>query len=413
MKILFTCAYYPPDRAASMYLTMDLAEMAVKRGHCVHIVTPVPTRGLSDEEFKTYKRRRKEVNFNGKLLITRFWLYREGEKPVGRALRYLCCNIWHLFYGLFCDYDLLFVDSTPPTQGVVASIIKFFRRKPIVYNAQDIFPDSLVSTGLASDKGLAWKIGKRIERITYKSSDFIIVISESMRANLLGKSVPSYKIKSIYNWVDPNLVRNIPDCENCLFDKLKIDSSKFRIVYAGNLGHAQNIDIIIDAAKRLVNLGSVEFIIFGEGTEKDRICKRVDRENISNIKLFPLQPAAMVSEVYSLGNVAIVSCKKGFGGIAMPSKLWNIMSTGTPVIASFDVGTDMQHLLSTYDFGWFSEAGNLNSFISAINEAVLSKSRCKEKGINARRFVETNVTKDICTNRYIDIFERVYGRAFR
>lgn len=316
--------------------------------------------------------------------------------------------MWHLYYGLFTDYDLLFVDSTPPTRGLVASIIRFFRKKNIIYNAQDIFPDSLVCTGLASDKGLVWKIGTWIERITYKYSDLIIVISESMRSNLLDKHVPPCKIESIYNWVDPDMVRNVPDGDNRLFDEFGIDPSKFRIVYAGNLGSAQNIDIIIDAAKRLENLDSVEFIVFGEGTEKERIRNRVEKENHSNIKLLPLQPAARVSEVYSLGNVAIVSCKKGFGGIAMPSKFWNIMSTETPVIASFDEDTDIQYLLSEYNLGWFTEAEDLDSFIWAIKDALSSKSRCKEKGINARKFVEKNVTKDICTNRYIDIFERVH-----
>lgn len=98
-------------------------------------------------------------------------------------------------------------------------MVKMFTQQPIVYNLQDIFPDSLVGTGLAKKGGLLWKIGRVIEDFTYKHADKIIVISEDFKKNIMAKGVPEDKIVVVYNWVDQNAVVNVPREKNKLFDK--------------------------------------------------------------------------------------------------------------------------------------------------------------------------------------------------
>lgn len=91
-------------------------------------------------------------------------------------------------------------------------MVKMFTQQPIVYNLQDIFPDSLVGTGLAKKGGLLWKIGRVIEDFTYKHADKIIVISEDFKKNIMAKGVPEDKIVVVYNWVDQNAVVNVRTC---------------------------------------------------------------------------------------------------------------------------------------------------------------------------------------------------------
>ncbi len=405
MKILFTCAYYVPEKAASIYLTEDLALGLANSGHEVEIVTPIPTRGIDEETRNYYKKNRIESAVNGRLKITRFNLYQESSGTIARAIRYLLCNLKHLYYGLTRKYDVMFVDSTPPTQGLVSAIIKFFRKKRIIYNAQDIFPDSLISSGISSGKGIAWKIGRLIERITYWGADTIIVISQSMKDNLLQKNVPTDKIKVIYNWVDVDKITPINRDENDLFEQYGIGRDDFNVVYAGNLGRAQNIDIILNAAKKLMDYKEIKFIIFGAGNEKLRVDQRIKEEGISNIRLLPIQSADAISKVYSLGDLSIVSCKRDFGGIAMPSKFANIISCGTPVIVSFDVNTDLQYLVEKNNLGYFCPAENEESFLDCVKKAYESRSDLLKRRSLIRNYAVSNFSKQNGVNKYIDAIE--------
>ena len=201
----------------------------------------------------------------------------------------------------------MLIVSTPPIQGAMAAIVKKIRKIPLVYNLQDVFPDSLVASGLASKGGLLWKIGRKIEDFTYKNSDIIIVVSQDIKQNILKKGVPEYKIRLIYNWVDSNRIYPIQKKNNPLFFKFNLDTNKFYVVYAGNLGLSQNINILLEAAQKLQSNNNIVFLLFGSGGIEENIKSEIHRLNISNLKLFPLQPYELVPYVYSIGDVCIVS----------------------------------------------------------------------------------------------------------
>lgn len=137
---------------------------------------------------------------------------------------------------------MAFIDRTPPIQGLKMPLIKWFRRKPTVYNAQDIFPDSLVGTCLTRKGSVIWKIGRIVEYITYKYSDKIIVISDDFKKKIMEKGVPEEKIMVVYNWVDQNAVVDVPREQNKLFDKYGLDRSKFYIEYSGNIRSFKDVE---------------------------------------------------------------------------------------------------------------------------------------------------------------------------
>ena len=288
-------------------------------------------------------------------------------------------------------------------------MVKFIRKKPIVYNLQDIFPDSLVSTGLVSNKSFLWRIGQIIERISYKYSDRIIVISEDFKRNLIAKGVAESKIEVVYNWVDEHAVVPIARDKNTLFDEFGLDRDKFYVVYAGNLGSAQNIDIILEAAKATRQYADLQFLIFGADDQSAPYKEYVRQMQISNLRILPIQPYSMVSQVYSLGNVAVVSCKRGFGNIAMPSKTWSIMSSGTAVLASFDADTDLQHIIEANGLGLFVEAEDVNEFVGAILDLYGNPGECIQMGLRGRQYILDNLTRNIGTKKYIEIINSVYS----
>lgn len=403
MKVLFPFSYYYPEQCAGIFVVDDLMHKLAEDGNESVIYVPTPTRNVREGA----KWKRKEDLCGGKIHIRRFRMYGEGKNPILRALRYCFCELVYLHHLLWEKYDVAFIDSTPPIQGLKLPIVKLLRRCPVVYNAQDLFPDTLTGTGLAKRNGLLWKIGSWVARVTFNNSDKIIAISEDIKRTLVEeKSVPSDKIVVVYNWVDSEAVYPVDKEDNPLFEEFGLERSKFYVVYAGNLGNAQNINIVLDAAARLKSNENVQFVVFGSGGLEKEIRTRIDSEGLNNLCLLPLQPIEKVKYVYSLGDVCLVSCKEGLGGSAMPSKTWSILSCGRPVLANFDEG-ELQMILTNNELGVFTKAGDLNGFVEAIKKLASEPEKCVEMGARGRQFIIDNLTKSAGTGKYSEVLRSV------
>lgn len=399
MRILIPFSYYHPEQCAGLFVIDDMTEEAAKQGIESLITVPTPTRNVEPGA----KWGRNESLRDGMVQIHRFHMYGEGKNPVLRALRYLFCEVIQLHYMLWKKYDVAFIDSTPPIQGLKLPIVRLFRKKPVVYNAQDLFPETLSGTGLARNGGLLWKIGLWVSNVTFRNSDKIIAISNDIKKSMVARGVPAEKIDVVYNWVDEQAVLPVNKEDNPLFEEFGLARDKFTVVYAGNLGNAQNIGIVLDGAKALPE---VQFAVFGTGGLEKEIRSRIEKEGLINVHLNPLQPVERVSYVYSLGDACIVSCKESLGGSAMPSKSWSIMSCGRPVIASFDEG-ELKEILENYNCGVFTHAGNVKEFAEGINHLASNPQLCNVMGQNARQFILNNLTKEVESKKYVDIIKSV------
>ena len=403
MKVIFPFSYYYPEQCAGIFVVDDLMHRLAAEGDESVIYVPTPTRNVREGvEWK-----RNEVFCDGKMVVKRFHMYGEGKNPVLRALRYCFCELAYLHHLLWDKYDVAFIDSTPPIQGLKLPIVRLFRKCPVVYNAQDLFPDTLSGTGLAKKGGLLWKIGSWVARVTFNNTDKIIAISEDIKRTLVEeKGIPADKVVVVYNWVDSDAVVPIAKEENPLFDEFGLSRDKFHVVYAGNLGNAQNINIVVDAAARLRDNEDVEFVVFGSGGLENDIRARIEAEGLKNLRLLPLQPVERVKYVYSLGDVCLVSCKEGLGGSAMPSKTWSILSCGRPVLANFDEG-ELQMILTKNELGVFTKAGDLEGFVEAIRQLASESKKCAEMGARGRQFILDNLTKDAGTRKYAEVLRSV------
>jgi len=411
MKVLAFFGYYKPEIFSSSYIVDNYIEAFLYSNFSVVIIAPTPTRGVNYSLRFFKKRLRYETSHEGQLCVYRFLLMKEGRSSLSRGFRYCLSCIMYFFYGLFLKNvsasDLLFVDSTPPILGAVGVLVKKIRRIPMVYNLQDIFPDSLVATGLTRKESLLWRIGRVIENFTYRNADKIIVISQDFKKNIMNKGVPESKIEVIYNWVDEKAVVPISRNDNKLFDELGLSRDLFYVVYAGNLGHAQNIELVIEAARNLMDYETIRFIVFGSGGLEKELKRKISNLKINNLLFFPIQNYDKTSEVYSIGNIAIVSCKQGLGTSAMPSKTWCIMSTGTAILANFDIDTELQNIIEGQKVGLFTEAGDIDKFVEAILYLYRNPNKCDEYGINGRNFILNNLTREIGTSKYVEVLESV------
>lgn len=413
MRILRLNAYLKPEITASRHLLDDLyCVLARNKIECI-CYTPQPTRGVSEEEHRNYKKY--EELHGGYVKIHRFPMFREGKNPIIRAIRYFLCAFIQYYKG--CkerNIDVVYSSSTPPIQGMLSALVaknlsaKEKKKIPFVYSLQDVFPDSLVNSKLAKEGSLFWKLGRYIENYTYRNSDKIIVISNAMKKNLLGKGVPEDKIEVVSNWIDIDAVKPVSNEENTVYQSLNLSEKDFKVLYAGNFGEAQGAEIIIDVAGRLKSYSNIKFIIFGGGANFEKVKQKA--VNMNNVIVNGLLPVEFVPQVYSLGDVALITCKKGTGGAGMPSKTWSIMACNTPIIASFDKESELAAVLKLSGAGECVEPENVDELELAVLKQYKMFINDQNTSLNLRSYVEKYANKVACTQKYIDILSYEYRR---
>lgn len=410
IKLLLLPPYFTPEQMSSTHLDNDRYEAFAKAGFSMEVYVPMPTRNVSDDVRKKYKVHKHETMYDNHMSVYRFSMFREGRSPVLRCLRYILCFIKQFYFGFKAkDIDVIYLVSTPPIQGILGCLLKKIKKVPFVFNLQDIFPDSLVGAGLAKEKGILWKMGRIIENYTYSNADKIIVISEDFKKNIMNKGVSEEKITIVYNWIDEKKIVPVSKEKNILFEELVIPKNKFNVVYAGNFGNAQNIDVIISTAEYLKDKQDIQFLLFGTGGMVEHYQQIVQNMNLDNVRFYPLQPMYKVSYVYSLGNIGIVTCKKGLGKGSFPSKTWSIMATGTPVLVNYDKDTDLERLVNKNHVGIFTDAGNAEQFANGVLAMFQNPELCKAYGRNARNYIEKYISKESSTNKYIQEIIAVYN----
>lgn len=398
MRILFLNGYFYPENIAYTHLEQDLLKSIVEDGHTVDVICPTPSRGIDEETKIKYSSILEENLYNGKVKVHRFPLGAEKASTLKRFIRYFICDFKTYFIAKKYKADIVFAVSTPPIQGLLAGKVAKKIGAKFVYNLQDIFPDSLITTGLSGKKSLAWKIGRKIEDATYNGAEKIIVISESMKRNIMQKGVSEKKIVVVSNWIDTNSVKPVAKEDNRLYDEFAIPHDKFLVVYAGNFGAAQGADVVLRAAELLKDNEDIRFVIFGGGAEFEDAQKKA--KELPNVIINPLLPPERVSEVYSLGDIALITCKKGVGGSGMPSKTWSIMACNTPIIASFDTDSELAEILKMSGAGTSVCPGDEKALAEKILSVKNDNKECK-----AREYVCKYASADVCPKKYVEVLK--------
>ena len=220
----------------------------------------------------------------------------------------------------------------------------------------------------------------------------------------MAKGVPEEKIEVISNWIDLDSVHPVNRRDNILISEFSIDINKFIVVYAGNFGAAQGADIVIKAAKELEKNKDIQFVIFGGGAYFEDA--KIKAKNLDNVFIHELLSQERVSEVYSLGDVALITCKAGTGNAGMPSKTWSIMACNTPIIASFDTDSDLSDVIKNSGAGVCVEPENVSALVTAIKESYLWWKSGLKSTVSLREYVQRNASKETCIKRYIDTIKK-------
>jgi len=300
--------------------------------------------------------------------------------------------------------DVVLVMSPPLILGFAGWIAARRWRVPLVFNIQDVFPDVAVEVGAITNTSVI-AVARWVERFLYLRSDAVTVLSEDLRQNLaakVGRRRPE-RVVVIPNFVDTEAIE--PRSRDNSYREDFGLGDRTVVMYAGNLGYSQSVDLMFDAARALADDPDVVFVVNGSGSQREALMER--SAGLSNVVWSELQPRERLPEVLAAADVHCVLLRRGLARSSVPSKLYSILAAGRPAIASVDVGTEVERTLVDADAGIAVAPEDPAEFIAAVRTVVADRAERDRMGANGRRWVERWLSPAAVAEAYETLFEQV------
>lgn len=406
MNILVLCPHFAPDVAPTGEVMTSIATALADRGHHLHVVTALPW----------YKEHAVEPGWGG-----RPW--RTERTPWGRITRLHPfptdkTNIparavaFGGFTGLaaitaLCSPmrpDVVMVMSPPLPLGVAGWLAAVSRRAPFVFNVQDVFPDVAVELGAITDPRVI-AVAAWLERFLYRRSDAVTVLSEDLRDNVAAKlrGDRPERVRVIPNFVDTE--RIAPADPDNSYRREHGLSGRTVVMYAGNVGLSQSLDLVVEAARRFRDRPDVAFVINGGGSARPELQRSA--AGLENLHFVDMQPRERLPEVLAAGDIHLVPLRRGLARSSVPSKLYSILAAGRPVLASVDAGTEVATTLERAGAGVSVGPEDADAFCEALGRLLDDPAGRDRMGRSGRRFVEGWVSPAAVGEAYERLFAEI------
>ncbi len=314
------------QHATSEHLLSAVIERLCEQGHSVHIIQKNTGGSLPSipEKLSKYDITTDVIPYQAADKGNFIARYLAERKYVRTSKKYIASG-----------FDAVFIQSTTVAGDAVRAVRSKLPKAIITFNVQDIFPYNAAFSGRVKKNGVVFKALAASQRYGYNHSDHIITISEDMKDTLLEDGVEAQKTEVIYNW----------SYQDEPYENLDLSpvapmfrSDCFNVVYAGNIGVMQNVDILIEAAKLMKGDPRVWFQIIGSGLYKEKLEARAKAYEITNISFWPMQPPELAPAIYRAADVNVIPLVKNVYKTALPSKTATCLACGNPII--FAIGKE-------------------------------------------------------------------------
>ncbi len=392
MKILVVCQYYHPEPVR----ITDICEELVKNGHQVTVLTDIPNYPMGDIYVGYEKGNNRIENING-VNVNRVFTIPRKRNAIMRLLNYHSFSFFSKKYikKLDDDFDVVLVNQLSPVMMANAAIKykKKYNKKVIMY-CLDIWPESLCTGGIKKNSFI-YKIYFYISKRIYKNMDKILVSS---------KSFINYLVDSF--GIEKDKIDYLPQYAESLFDKndcKKEENSNIDLLFAGNIGKAQSIDTIVDAANILNDNKKLFFHIVGDGQELDRLKNKAKSLELSNIIFYGRKPLEQMPEYYKKADAMIVSlCGDSLISSTLPGKVQTYMAAGKPIIGAANGET--QNVIKEANCGFCGPADDSKTLVDNIIKFINCKNK-KKLGNNSYNYYLEHFDKKNFLRRLIEKLE--------
>jgi len=407
MRVLLLSQWYAPEPEIKVHL---LAKGLVLRGHQVTSITGFPNYPQG-RVYPGYRQRFRQWEEMDGVRVLRLPLYpSHDQSAVRRSLNYLSFAASASLFGpVLCGLvDVMWVYHPPLTVGLSAWWIGLLRRVPFVYEIQDMWPETLIVSGMMDDSvAIGWL--EKLAQFVYRRAAAITVISPGFKRNLVGKGVPADKIYVTPNWADEEVYRPVSR-DDALAAKHGL-AGRFNVVYGGNIGAAQGLHNVIEAASLLLDIPEVQFVFIGDGVEQEALQQMVQERGLDNVRFLGRQPIREMPRFFALADALLVHLKRApLFEITIPSKTLAYLACGRPILGV--VSGDPADVIRNAGAGIISPQENPAALAQTVRSLYAMPSAERETmGQAGRRAFLANYTRRVLVDRYEALLKDVAYRS--
>ena len=398
MRFIILTQYFPPETGAPQNRLHSLALNLLKQGNEVQVLTAMP----NYPKYKVFKEYKGKI-FSREVIdgidVRRSWIYVSKSKSIlKRLLNYFSFVLTVLIIGLRVrKADYLICESPPIFLGISALLLARLKKAKFIFNVSDLWPESAEKLGLVTNKTLL-KHTYRLEARLYKSA-FLVTGQTQGIIKSINDRFPSVPTKWLPNGIDEDVYART-QADSSWRIPYQLEGKKV-FMYAGILGHAQGLEVIIKAASRLKEDKYLAFVIVGDGPVKSDL-EQLNKSLSAGVIFIPNTPKIqllnMVADAYSyIVPLIRIDLYKG----AIPSKLFDPLALGIPILLGVE-GEAKELFIDEGNAGLFFEPENDKSLVSVINHLAANDALCKELGANGRKYVYTYFNRKNIASSFIE-----------
>lgn len=405
MKIVVICHYFPPEIGAPSARIYEMAKHWIELGNEVHVVTCFPNHptGIIPEEYRGMKYKHEMMDG---IHVHRNYVYATPNKGFIKKtmghISFMCSSV--LFSMNKISKPDVILTSSPTFFSIFSGYYYSLRKRAhFVLEIRDLWPAAMIELGVMKD-GFITRILEKMELFFYRKSKRLIMITKSFKDNVVERGIDSNKVRVITNGVDQKMF-NPQDKDEFILRQYDLQG-KFVISYVGAHGISQNLTTILKVAKSLQEDKEIQFIFVGEGAEKDLLKEIVEKENICNVKFIDSQPKEEIPKFYNISDISLIPLKDiELFKIFIPSKMFEIMACGTPIVAS--VEGEAEEILNESKAALVVKPDNVEEITQAIVQLKTDKELYRSMKETGPEFVEKNYSRNKLAEEYLEIIKGI------
>jgi len=402
VKILILTQYFPPEVGAPQNRLYELAIRLKEKGAQITILTAMPNYPEMQihQEYrgKWYVREK----LNGLDVIRSYIFVSKKTSLIVRMIIYFSFVFSSLIVGLFKlrKLDFIICESPPLFLGISAYLIKALKKAKLIFNISDLWPESAEQLGLVTNKFIL-RMATKLEEFLYRKSALITGQTPGI-VNDISHRFPDKNVYWLKNGVDAKLFN--PEIDNSEWrQKNGFNENDLLLLYAGIIGYAQGLEVILHAANELRKYEDIKFILLGSGPEKEKLIGINKKLGLENVKFIDIQPKEMMPVIISAVDVAIIPLKRLelFKG-AIPSKIFETLAMKKPILLGVE-GEAKELFIDQGQCGLSFDPENFKDLSRKVQQLYTNRDLIKEYGENGLKYVTENFNIDTIARDFWDV----------
>lgn len=407
-KILIHSLIFSPDGVSTAYLYNDIALTFQKKGYEVVVLSTTPHFNVVQEQLAKQPMKWGIWGLFKKSSYKGIEVYHVPQKKFkSTMLRLIGFVYWHIvsfFVGLgIKNVDVILSPSPPLTIGLLNLWLAKIKRCKVVYNVQEIYPDIL-----GKKDGLVFNVLSKLERKVYNSSDAVTTIDKVFYDTIVGRFNEPERLHIIPNFVDTDLYHSCvstAELDNTLFP----NTDSIKLLYAGNIGFAQDWKALIRLAEKTKDL-NVEYFLIGEGVCKDYVKNEKLKHRLNNLHILPYQPRYLLPVILAYSDVQYIFMTPEMESMGFPSKVYTIMACGRPLVVCSGKNTPIVNFLAPVGCAKLVTTHDLERKTDEIVAWLgsMTREQLREMGSKGEKVIKAQYTKETVTVKYVELCDSLF-----